>query len=169
MKLSEPERNALIQELKEGGWRSGQLKYKLQDHQLGVYDFLTTRKGLTCALLLSRRFGKTHICFLSDVEHCLRSARSRVAYFYPTLKQGKQIITPIADIVFEDAPSGLSGVWSEQESCFTFQNGSQIFIFGCDSMRDIDRLRGNKFSSIRIDESGVHPYLKYLYKSDCLS
>jgi hypothetical protein len=148
-----------------GGWENGDLFWKLQDHQIDIYQFLRSRTGLTCVALLSRRYGKTHVCYIADVEDCIRTPGSRIAYFYPTLKQGKQIIFPIADTVFEDAPKEQTGTWSEQESCYEFQNGSKIYILGCDTMRDIDRLRGAKYSSIRIDESGVHHYLKYLYKS----
>jgi hypothetical protein len=156
---------AVAKDLIQDAWAKGDLYYKLQDHQLEIYDFLKSRTGLTCVALLSRRFGKTHVCYIQDVEQSIQKPGSRIAYFYPTLKQGKQIIFPIADIVFEDAPSGVSAVWSEQDSCYTFPNDSKIYIFGCDTMRDIDRHRGPRYSSIRIDEAGVHHYLKYLYKS----
>lgn len=161
----DPVELALRNDLIQDAWAKGDLYYKLQDHQLDIYHFLRTRQSLTCFLLLSRRYGKTHISFIVDVEDCLRTPNSRIGYFYPTLKQGKQIIFPIAEIVFEDAPAGFSGIWSELESCYVFPNQSKIYIFGCDSMRDIDRHRGPKYSSIRIDETGVHPYLNYLYKS----
>lgn len=156
---------AVVNDLIQDAWAKGDLYYKVQDHQIDIYDFLKSRSGLTCVALLSRRYGKTHVCFIQDTEQSIQKPGSRIAYFYPTLKQGKQIIFPIADIVFEDAPSGVSAVWSEQDSCYTFPNDSKIYIFGCDTMRDIDRHRGPRYSSIRIDEAGVHHYLKYLYKS----
>jgi len=156
---------AVARDLIQDAWVKGDLYYKLQDHQLDIYGFLKSRSSLTCVLALSRRIGKTHVCFIGDTEQSIRKPGSRIAYFYPTLKQGKHIIFPIADIVFEDAPSGVAAVWSEQDSCYVFPNNSKIYIFGCDTMRDIDRHRGPKYSSIRIDECGVHHYLDYLYKS----
>lgn len=162
--LSEVER-AVRDDLIKDAWSKGDLYYKLQDHQLDIYKFLRTRKGLTCVLLLARRTGKTHVSFIVDSEDCIQNPKSRIGYFYPTLKQAKQIIFPIAEMVFEDAPPGTSAIWSEQESAFIFPNDSRIYLFGCDTMRDIDRHRGPKYSSIRIDESGVHHYLNYLYKS----
>jgi len=156
---------AVINDLVVDAWTKGDLYYKLQDHQLDVYEFLRTRQNLTCSLLLSRRFGKTHICFTLDVEDCLRTPGARIAYFYPTQKQGKEILFPIYDIVFEDAPGSQKAVWNDQMSCYTFPNGSKIFIFGCENKGDVDRHRGPKYSAIRIDEAGVHGLLKYLYKS----
>lgn len=155
----------ILPKLKELAWQTGNLQYKLQRHQVSVYEFLASRQNLTCSLLLSRRFGKTHVCFIQDVETCLKQANSRIAYFYPTLTQGKRILFPISDIVFEDAPPGLAGVWSESDFAYSFANGSKIYVFGCDTMRDIDRHRGPKYTRIRIDEAGVHNYLNYLYKS----
>jgi len=163
--LTKPERTAIIQDLINDAWENGDIFYKLQDHQEEIYDFIKSRKNLTCSLLLSRRFGKTHVCFIEDTEDCLKKTDTRIAYFYPTLKQGKHIIFPIAETVFEDAPANKAGVWSEMESCYQFPNGARIYLFGCDTMRDIDRHRGPKYTKIRIDECGVHSYLNYLYKS----
>jgi len=156
---------AVVQDLIQDAWIKGDLYYKLQDHQLDVYGFLRTRQNLTCALLLSRRYGKTHISFIIDTEDCLKNPGTRVAYFYPTQKQGKEILFPIYDIVFDDAPTNQKAVWNDQMSCYTFPNGSKIFIFGCENKGDVDRHRGPKYSAIRIDEAGVHNYLRYLYKS----
>lgn len=159
-----PVEASLAEQLIADAWQKGDLFYKLKDHQLDVYDFLRSRQGLTCTLLLSRRYGKTHISFIADVEDALKNPKARIAYFYPTLKQGKQIINPIAEIVFSDCPMPVAS-WRDQESCYEFTNGAKIFIFGCDTIRDIDRHRGPKYTAIRIDEAGVHPYLRYLYKS----
>jgi hypothetical protein len=57
--LSVEQWEALGREWREASWRDGDLRYKLHDDQLTVYEQITPRRRSRFLLEIARRWGKT--------------------------------------------------------------------------------------------------------------
>src|SRR3990172_1713837 len=121
--MSPEERTALL-------YRSGHLRWKLQDHQIGPYDAFrewnidrqTTHHvaknravgGLFHNVWLDesgRRVGKTAETIIEGVEEMIQRPHSRGMIFTPHQKKIGGIIVPLAKALFRDAPKDYRPVY----------------------------------------------------------
>src|SRR5262245_57746051 len=110
------------EELRNALWRSGNLSWKLDGHQLLIYDQYREwekrdpgddkAKGSyrrIFVLDISRRWGKTTLVLIIKIEDCLKQPNSIHTYATAQAKDIGEIILPILDDLQEDAPSDCAG------------------------------------------------------------
>ncbi len=161
---SPDDRAGLIRLGREECWRHGNLRWKLDSNQQGIYDHFYSSRGrfvLECA----RRLGKTFFLCVIAVEMCLRRPRARVVYAAQTLKEVAEFVVPTIETISEDAPDDVRPTFNGQTGHWDFPNGAVIALFGCDDKRKANRGRGPGADLGIVDEGGFIPILKYVVKS----
>lgn len=105
----------------------------------------------------SRQSGKTHTGAAYMVYQAIRQANSRILFVGLTRDAAKEAvwdtlltILDTLDIQYEARPSALR---------ITFPNGSFIRLFGADTPNAKNRLRGQRFHLVIIDEGGFYQQL----------
>jgi len=90
-------------------WFRGNLKYKLWDQQVSIYDaiYALPKEIDEAVVLCARQFGKSHLGVLIAIEQCLRWKDKCFLILGPTLKQTREIVTPRLRHIIADAPEGL--------------------------------------------------------------
>lgn len=158
-------------------WRMGELSWKLDDHQLEVYDLFhewdARRKTAeyervveeTGATLddvwveeIGRRFGKTAKWIVMLFEIAIRRPGSMLTYACAAQKSIGQIIVPMANEMSADCPSDLRPKYQGTRGAlheglyFPDSNGSVIKLVGIDEHPDA--LRGQFSDGVVISEAG---------------
>ena len=122
--------------------------------QRAFVDDPNDRKSLLC----SRRSGKTYTCLQDLVDTALKTPNSVCVYIGLDRKSAKKIFWSEIVKLFE-AEKRLKSVakLNHSELTVTFKNGSQLWVTGATDESDIEKLRGNKFSKVYIDEAASFP------------
>lgn len=163
---SSPEERAELRRLgREQCWRDGNLRWKLDSNQQGLYDEIQANKRKRFVLECARRLGKSYLLCLMAVEVCLQKPRARVVYGAPTNKEAASIIVPIIEDICADAPEEVKPRFNGQTGHFEFPNGAAIVLFGCDDKRKANRGRGPGADFVVIDEAGFISILGYVLHS----
>src|SRR5690554_2764900 len=115
-------------------WRMGDLSWKLHECQLPIYDELTSQVDSQSIALCARRFGKSYIALIGEIEACIQNELIICKHACPTQKMVKEMIYPQLRIIFHDAPPELSldKLWRDSEGKLIFPNHSFIGIAGTD-------------------------------------
>jgi hypothetical protein len=144
-------------ELVAACWRAGNLSWKLDPHQLRVYDRIcnwvdnppdSVELGAlydsVYVVDIGRRWGKTALCLIMLYEWAIRRPGSILTYATAEKQQIKSIIIPLHRKLSWGAPADICPVYhgsSEgMEQGLYLPNGSIIKLVGVD--KDPDRLRG---------------------------
>lgn len=146
-------------------WLRGELRWKLHEEQLSVYEEIRTSDSSRYVLEIARRWGKTWLLGDIAIETCLQNPGCRVVYGAPTLKHLEEFIIPTIEALTEDAPPECRPTFNQQTGHYTFPNGSYIHLFGADDKRKANRGRGPGAILAIFDECGFCPILKYVLRS----
>lgn len=164
-------------------WRLGRLAWKLDPHQLRVYEKYRAWETETVALLtamqkaanangdkkqalqlgmlrcfvldIGRRWGKTFLVCLIRIEDCLRRPKQRITYATAFEKDIVEIIQPMIHDIIEDAPEDVRPVFSKGK--WYFKNRSILRLVGVD--KNPKGLRGQASDGFNFTEAG---YIKNL-------
>ena len=146
------------EELIEGAWYKGALKWILYPHQRPIYDKIravlkSDDTSLNSYVLdISRQFGKSFIMFMIAVEECIRHPKSTQVYVAPLKSQVNEIINGNTfGVLFATCPKHL--VPTHKDSALYFPNGSRIRLAGSDN-KNYESLRGGRAHNIFLDEAG---------------
>jgi len=170
-----------LEQLTRAAWLSGSLDYKIAgewEYQLPAWNAIkafvgltkedvTSIKGLVSAvkaitvarqkarlvLNITRRYGKTSLCFLALICLSIRNPEHTYLYVAPTEKDAKDIIGDIAPILLADCPSDLKPKFKGH--ILYFNNGSRIKIGG--TWNGAEGLRGRSAHGILVDEAAFVP------------
>lgn len=145
-------------------WRRGELIWKLDQNQKGLYNLFYNSNHKIFTWLLARRSGKSHTLVVLALEQCLRHPNSIVKYAAPTKNQIKTILRPLFKKILEDCPEDIRPVLKESDFIYYFPNGSEIQLAGTDSGH-AEKLRGGDSHLAFVDEAGSCSDLSDLIKS----
>lgn len=134
------------EELIEANFRAGDLSYQLFPHQLVVYEMYRAFEQRVLAGLndgppifvldCARRWMKTYLVCLIKGEDCLRRPGSSHTYATAIEQDIGEIIIPIFDLIFEDAPDDCKPAYRTTKNGlnagFFFPNGSVLKLVGVD-------------------------------------
>jgi hypothetical protein len=162
---SPEERAALVRQARDECWRRGDLRWKLDANQRGLYEAIRGNPRKRFVLECARRLGKSYLLCVMAMEACLRQPRARVVYGAPTIKEVAEIIAPIIDDIAADAPADCRPAFNSQTGHVEFPNGASVVLFGCDDKRRANRGRGPGADFVVIDEAGFIPILAYVLHS----
>jgi hypothetical protein len=135
------------------------IRTDLFDKQLAVIDDKSKRK----AVLTSRRAGKTHMLGALNVLGAMASPRLTAPYIALTRGHAKRLVWPVLHDL--NRKYDLRMQMHEVDLRATLPNGASIWLVGADDSREVEKLRGNAYARVSIDEAasfGVR--IKYLIK-----
>ena len=119
----------------------------LFDRQICFIEDPSKRKTAKCG----RRAGKSHGAAAAYlIEEALKYPESLCVYIALSRKAARRILWPILKKFNRQYKIGAST--NELELEMTFPNGSQIWLTGATDSSDIDKLRGNAYRIVIIDE-----------------
>ena len=133
-----------------------QIRQTLYDRQQEVYDDIIDNNYL---IINSRRTGKTELAGRIIVRDLVRpiflpngmQAVNRVAYINRSSSAAvRQIKQPLLTALNKVGLRCIQGSVESQE--MHFENGSTLLIIGNNNAADIDKLRGEKFNTVIMDE-----------------
>lgn len=163
-KQAEEEQEAKAQAVLGERYRdvAARIRATLYDKQQAAF---VAEKARRVAMLCTRRAGKTFGGIREMVAFALENAKARQLYINETRAEAKALAwdEPDDGILAVLAGSGLergdkrgddADYWAnETELIIRFRNGSLIQLFGADDERQINKLRGRKWSRVLWDES----------------
>ena len=133
-------------------WRKSELSWKLKGKQKNIYDHFKNTQDDISACLISRQFGKSFVLCLIAVEYCIKNPGSIIKYACPQQKMVERIVKPRINEIIVDCPRDLKPSWMTQDKVWSFPNGSEIQVAGCDGGR-YDSLRGGSSHMCIVDEA----------------
>ncbi len=136
----------------EAAWYGGDLRYKMHENQLVIYDNLrvlpvTTRyRVVECA----RGFGKSWLGCMMAIQDCLREpSRYPVQIIGPEKSQTIDIVSHIINWIAEDAPNGL--VKMQRQGARWRIGNNYLYVTGF-NRQAINKLRGHRRKSLYLEE-----------------
>lgn len=148
--------DALVQ-----AWETGFLDWKLREHQIDLYTFVSMTEALKTVIKCARRYGKTFTLLLYLIEMAIRHPGIRMRYAAPTEKSLRAYVKPNMRTILGDCPQHLKPRWIAQDSMFHFVNGSELWLAGTDK-EHAEKLRGPGTDLGVCDEAGFMSNLKYV-------
>jgi hypothetical protein len=142
-------------------WQGGEVWYLLHDGQLELRDWWHSLEARLGVINCSRRYGKSLLCCELAIEQAIKTPESQIRYATPTAKMARSIVEPHMRWLLRDCPDDLRPAYSRQEGTWTFRNGSQIHVAGCDA-GGAERLRGVSTHLGLVDEAGFVDELQYV-------
>lgn len=138
--------------IKQELWRRGELRWKLHEGQLSIYNKVRALdpKIREVVLLISRRWGKSYMGAVMALEDCLKNPGSQVFIIGPTLVQTTKIITPLITEIGLDAPAGLI---KQTKSEKVWKVGDSVLHIGAFETASLESIRGLKAFSIYFEET----------------
>lgn len=134
------------------------LRRSLFTPQLALFDDPAPQKAACC----TRRAGKSHVAGSALIDAAYSMPNVDTLYLGLTRRSSKSIMWPkFSEInaLLKDKPLTLK----ESDLVVGTPNGSRVWVMGADMENLADRLRGNKFKRVIIDEAqSFGPHLQYL-------
>lgn len=140
-------------QLVASAWHKGDLTYKLYSAQRDIKEKFTHAPGRVFVVCCSRRLGKSYLALVLAIEACLKQKRAQVRYAAPQKTMVRNIIMPLMEDILEDCPKEWKPAFHRQDGVYTFPNGSELHIAGCDAGGS-ERLRGVSTDLAIVDEAG---------------
>ena len=128
--------------------RTFRFRDDLFEEQLAFIDSPSKLKVACC----SRRAGKSTAAAMYLIEQCLRYPESLCVYLATSRMAAKRILWLLLKQL--GRKYDLKIRYQNTDLIAHFPNGSRIELHGCSDAGDLDRLRGNKFRLVIIDEAG---------------
>lgn len=150
-----------LKKLKDKCWRSGDITYKFKTCQAEMYEKIQESTRFKYVIKCARRLGKSYLLCSYAIMKCLQKPLSQVKYAAPTHKALQNIVLPIINKIFLDAPEELKPEWKASLGKFVFKNGSEIQLAGVNNGH-ADDLRGTTCDLFVVDEAGTVDELHYL-------
>lgn len=149
-------------------WRIGDLSYQVRDYQDIIYNniwgAITNPEVAKYALLIARRFGKSHILCLVAIEYAIRNPNTLIRFAAPTAKSLKKITLPLFRKILKDCPEEFRPQYKQQDQTWFFPSGSEIHCSGTDNGAH-ENLRGQESHLNLVDEAGFCDQLDYTIRS----
>lgn len=98
-----------------------------------------------------RRSGKSYVCVVAAIRICLLKPRARVLLCGLTIKSVRGSFWRILDEVI--ISQGINAESNRTELSWKFDNGSVLMLAGCETMDRIERLRGDEYDLVVVDEA----------------
>ena len=134
-------------------WRRRQLDFKLDPHQVSIFNKIKNSQAKKHVLHASRRWGKSYLLCTLACEYAMQNAHAEIRFVAVTARQVKQSIIPVFETLLKDCPPELQPKWFTQKGCYEFANGSKIVVSGADQKR-ARLMRGSNAHLIIVDEAG---------------
>lgn len=147
-------------------WRRGQLQWKLDSNQQGMFEEFNVAKTKTRVVVgnCSRQLGKSVWALVLCLEFAMQNPGSQIKYAAQTGKQVRKILRPHMRLLCADCPEEFRPKFHSQDGEYRFPNGSVLTIAGVD--RDnVETLRGQHAHFSVVDEAGMMDDLEYVVKS----
>ena len=111
--------------------------------------------GRRVSALVGRGGGKTTGARARCVIKMARIAKAKLVYVATTREHARELMwDPLKDLTER---LGIEATFNETRMTCTFKrNGARLRLFGADDMREIDKLRGQSFHEVQIDEAASH-------------
>lgn len=103
------------------------------------------------AVLCGRGAGKSYALAIYMMVVCLRTPRARCVFLAITREKAKEILWLVLKELNEDFELGFK--FNEADISATAGNGARIRLRGCENSGDVDKLRGEPFHLVVLDES----------------
>lgn len=161
-------------------WRAGNLRWKLDDHQLRIYDpyrefeqrrMVEPKKGMHRAFMVDcgRQVGKTFATSLIRVEDCMSKAfaTETVLVGADTEIALKELVIPTINTIIADAPEDVrpqffTSRWGMRAGYVFPSTGAVLKLVG---FEDPDSLRGPGLRGANISEAAFVKKLTYAVSS----
>lgn len=128
------------------------MRTSLFKQQRDALEDPSTRKAVLCP----RRAGKSWTAMTFAFYTCLSNSYAAVVLCLLTLKHAKQVYWKHMHRFAERW--GVQVDWHKQDMTVTFRNGSTITMIGAESSEHIDKLRGDSYDLVVVDEcKSFHP------------
>lgn len=172
--LAERQRRAQVRAVDTGVSETRQEKWsKLAEQLRSVLfpqqrDFWIVDTAKRKAALCSRRAGKTYGGARAYLAIALESPKSRLVYINETRAEAKALLWDEPDdgipalLIALGLKEGEDYRSNATELVIRFANGSIISLFGADDERQVNKLRGRKFTAAWTDEAQKAPHLQTL-------
>tara|TARA_R110002051_G_scaffold280698_4_gene342336 strand:- start:80 stop:1489 length:1410 start_codon:yes stop_codon:yes gene_type:complete len=148
-------------QLKTHLWELGDLSYLLHEGQDSIRAKFHETTGRRFIVNCSRRYGKSYLACVLALEHALKHPSSQIRIAAPTAKMVRGIIEPHMRNILMDAPRTVKPKHLKNVGNWTFPNGSQIHVAGCDA-GNAERHRGTEMHLGIIEEAGFVDDLDYV-------
>lgn len=156
MDIGDREKSLLL-ELKRRMDMPDLIHQELFDEQRAFVDDPSAQKAALC----SRRAGKSYMCACYLLEVAMRNPGSVCVYIALTRKNAKRILW--RELLNLDARYGIGMHFDNQDLVARLYNGSEILLTGAATQDDVEKLRGEKYKIVVIDESASFPsWLSYM-------
>jgi hypothetical protein len=150
-----------VRDAVEQQWHDGDLSYLWHEEQQRWDDIRRAHARRVFVVECSRRIGKSmYLCALA-IQEAISGPDRQIRYAAPHAKDVKKIVLPHMRSILEDCPGELKPSFSVVDNCWTFPNGSQIHIAGCNS-GNAESLRGVASHLCLVDEAGFVDELRYV-------
>lgn len=137
----------------------------LREGQWEIYDGWRKSKDMVYVMELSRRWGKSTILTVSQMDGAMKEKGSQWALITDTAKHARSIIHPIITEIAKRFRMDLR--YDIYTSSYRLPNGSLIYLAGADSKQH-EALRGLSLWGIGIDEAGYVDDLEYVVHDVCM-
>lgn len=152
-------------EEKNAAWRRGDLRWKLDPQQRGLYDFLSGVPVKQGVIEGARKLGKTFLFGCIALETAQKNPGKQINWSSGTAIGCQKILIPILEEISADAPADCKGEYRDKTGRWVLPNGAFIQIFGAETRKDCERGRGPSSILNIVDEAGFVDLLDYLIDS----
>lgn len=127
------------------------LRKRLFKEQLALMDDPSQFSVAIC----SRRAGKTFCVSSMLIDVAMKHPNCRVLYITLSRQNAKELVwdEPDSGILTLNEELGLGGEANNTELALYLPNGSVIRLTGCDTQREVRKVRGKKYRLVIIDEA----------------
>jgi hypothetical protein len=132
-------------------WLLGDLRYKLHDTQIKIWESLENQTAQEALILSARQLGKSYVACAYAISFCIRNPGSIVRIAAPTLKQAQDIVNDNLEPIIRDAPQSLV---TRLKSSYRWLIGSSELRLGVLERAHVDSLRGGNAKLIICEEGG---------------
>ena len=112
------------------------------------------------AALCTRRAGKSYGSAIMMVTAAIEHPGSRIVYLTISRQKARENMQkPISDTLRR---CGIKATWKQAALTFSLENGSEIILRGLNKEEDIEKLRGDHYPLVILDECGHSSFNKRL-------
>lgn len=113
---------------------------------------------LTWLLMAGRGFGKTRTGAQYVIKRMLSEPKHRVGIVVPRFADGRDVCVEGESGILACVPPDRVKSWNRSQGQLTFTNGSQAKIFGTETEKDAETLRGPQHHTLWVEEQAKQRY-----------
>lgn len=160
-----PSTDAAVLFARHGLWRAGDLSWKLDDTQLGLYERIKAEPSALFATEGARKLGKSYAHGVIALEAAQQNPGCQVNWVAITGKEARLVLLPILEQISADAPDDCKGSYNHENGQWRLPNGAWVQLIGAETRKDCEKGRGPSAILNIVDEAGFHEHLEYLVDS----